>query len=82
MGAIIIFKSVTYAQKSQYVLEKMGILCSVSKVSGKFGMGSCAHGIKLNEQYLPQAINIIRSKNIPFVGAYKIEQGGYRQVQV
>lgn len=76
MGAVIVFRSATYAQKAERVLSRSGIASTVIKVPPQLNRGSCAHGVKLNADKLQRAIGLLQEYALPINAAYVINQQG------
>ncbi|MBE6846466.1 MAG: DUF3343 domain-containing protein, partial [Ruminococcus sp.] len=52
MQIVIIFKSVTYAQRAERILAKKGVTSNIIKAPFGKNSGSCAYGVKINDKYI------------------------------
>ena len=80
MPVIIVFKSVTYAQKAKRFLERKGIGGGILKAPFGNGIGSCAHGLKINQIYLNRALEILNENGIPYAFVVREDRGVYKKV--
>ena len=83
MQIVIIFKSVTYAQRAERILAKKGITSNIIKAPFGKNAGSCAYGVKLNDKYIAQACDIIREVKLPYTDIMvKQPDGTYRRLEL
>ena len=75
MGCLIIFKSITYAQRASRILAAKGIASTMIKPP----VSVCR---KLRQEELAGAAALLRRSNIPLNGTFVLEEGYYREVQV
>lgn len=81
MNTILLFRSLTYAQRALAILRRSGIPAVLGKPSTTLGRGSCIHGLKLGERYLPRAMSLLESAGLPIAGVYDLlPDGSYREV--
>ena len=81
MGCLIIFKSITYAQRASQILAAKGIASTMIKPPVSLGK-SCSYALKLRQEELAGAAALLRRSNIPLNGTFVLEEGYYREVQV
>lgn len=80
MGCLILFKSITYAQRASRSLACHGIASTMIKPPVSLGK-SCSYALKLRQDRLSDAAALLRRNNIPLSGAFVLEEGYYREVQ-
>lgn len=82
MAAILIFKSITYAQRAERILYKSGIPCSILKAPTGMEWGACAHCVKISDEHTERAKNIMKSNGMPVIGmAVTGKDGRYTRVK-
>ena len=81
MSYIIMYKSLTYAQRAARVLERVGIIVSISRAPHGLGGEGCAYCLKVSERRLSEALGMIRSFSLNSGKVYKIDAyGNYTEV--
>ena len=50
MGCLIVFKSITHAQKAYQILSKRGILAQLIRAPTHLGQGSCGYALKVSRE--------------------------------
>ncbi|WP_458861890.1 DUF3343 domain-containing protein [Acidaminobacterium chupaoyuni] len=79
MGCMIVFKSVTYAQRANFLLSKQGIPTVMVRAQAILGSGSCSYGIKCKAKQLEQVVQLLKKNKIPFGKIYVMNQVGVWQ---
>lgn len=80
MQIVIIFKSVTYAQRAERLLASKGIPSNVMKAPFGKIIGSCAYGVRISDKNIVTAIDIIKESKLPLVDIMmKQPDGTYRR---
>ena len=69
-SCIITFRSVTPAQRGEGLLRREGISCAVQRTPRTLAEQGCGYSIRLRCTQLPQALDLLRKKGIPFRKAY------------
>ena len=81
MPVIIMFRSLTLAQRGARELERFGISAAVTKAPVRTTDQGCSYCIRLSEVRLSQAMSILRDRGIAFGRVFRISgDGEYREV--
>ena len=75
-NCMITFRSVTPAQRGELLLHRMGITCTIQRTPHVLAEQGCGYSLNLSRRELPQALELLRSKGIPFRKAYCADQEG------
>lgn len=70
MTCLIVFSSLTHAQRAAQILRKNGISTVLSKPPNALGRGSCAYGLALDPRFLPAARQLLGKTGLRVVGIY------------
>ena len=82
MQIVIIFKSVTYAQRAERILAKNGIVSNVMKAPFGKNAGSCAFGVRISDKNIVKAIGIIKESGLSYTDIMiKQADGTYRRLE-
>ena len=73
---MITFRSVTPAQRGELVLRRAGINCAIHRTPRVLAEQGCGYSLGLSRWELPRALELLRSKGIPFRKAYCTDEGG------
>lgn len=79
-SCIITFRSVTPAQRGEGLLRREGISCAVQRTPRTLAEQGCGYSIRLRCTQLPQALDLLRKKGIPFRKAYCGQDGALEEV--
>lgn len=60
-SCLILFRSLTYAQRGRLLLERAGITATVRKAPAAVTDRGCAYGLKLRTDRLSQALNTLKT---------------------
>lgn len=60
-SCLILFRSLTYAQRGRLVLERSGITATVRKAPAAVTDRGCAYGLKLRTDRLSQALTALKT---------------------
>ncbi len=63
-GCLIICRSVTYAQRAQFILHRKGYTATVVRPSVEIIGDSCGFAVKIAQRFLADAINILKTNGI------------------
>ena len=75
-SCMITFRSVTPAQRGEVLLRRWGISCAIHRTPHMLAEQGCGYSLDVNRRELPQALELLRSKGIPFRKAYCTDQEG------
>lgn len=80
MSCLIVFRSLTHAQRAAALLRKAGISAALVKPPTTLGRGSCAHGLVISDHSLPQALQLLHKTSMTALGIYESRNGSWREV--
>ena len=82
MYAIILFRSLTYAQRGNRVLGLLGIPSSVMKAPQGLTEKGCGYGVRLSESRLRRAVALLDERGIERGRAFLLfrTSGEFREV--
>ena len=82
MQIVIIFKSVTYAQRAERLLAKNGIVSNVMKAPFGKNSGACAYAVRINDKNIVKALGIIKESGLSYTDIMiKQADGSYRGLE-
>ncbi len=67
---MITFRSVTPAQRGESVLRRAGISCTLQRTPRMLEEMGCGYCIKLGCSWIPQALELLQSQQIPYRKVY------------
>lgn len=73
---VITFRSVTPAQRAENMLKRAGIVCSIQRTPKWMEEQGCGYSIRMRVQQVMEAVDLLRSNNIPFRRAYLLLENG------
>ena len=73
---MITFRSVTPAQRGEVLLRRWGISCAIHRTPHMLAEQGCGYSLDVNREELPRALELLRSKGIPFRKAYCTDREG------
>ena len=80
MSAIILFRSLTFAQRGSRLLEAGGVPSTIIKAPQSLTRHGCAYGVSLSDKKLNRALEILQSRNVDHGRIYYIDNSGeYRE---
>ena len=75
-NCMITFRSVTPAQRGELLLRRSGFSCAIHRTPHILAEQGCGYSLDLPRSQLPMALELLRSKGIPFRKAYCTDQEG------
>lgn len=82
-GCLIICRSVTYAQRAQFILRRKGYTATVVRPSVEIIGDSCGFAVKIAQRFLADAINILKNNGInPERVVIVAPDGGIHEVKI
>ena len=73
---LILFRSITFAQKGERVLNRVGIDCRLLRTPRTLSNKSCGYCLQLRRQDLELVLEVLREAKLPFGKVYAIDSGG------
>ena len=78
---LILFRSLTYAQRAARALERSGITATVRKAPAGLTDRGCTYGVRLRERHLGDALSLLRRGGLERGRVFLIQpEGGYQEV--
>ena len=78
---LILFRSLTFAQRAAYALERGGITATVRKAPPGLTDRGCTYSVRLRERHLGEALALLRRKGLERGKVFLIlPEGGYQEV--
>ena len=83
MSAIILFRSLTYAQRGVRVLGGEGIPSTLIKAPADTSSRGCAYAVVISKRKLKDAVELFDKVNLPHGLLYEPdENGGYTEIRL
>lgn len=83
LSSVIVFRSLTEAQRALSALKRGGISAILGKPSAFLGKGSCAHGLKVSHRELERALRLLDARGMGNLSAYDLlPDGRTREVRL
>lgn len=67
---LVTFRSVTYAQRGQRLLEGIGLDCSLRRTPRELSQRGCGYCLAVRGQDAMAAVALLREKEVPFGKVY------------
>ena len=74
--SLILFKSVTYAQRGGRVLSQKGISSYMIRSQAALGGGSCSYALKVWPELLQRSLAALDDSRIPYGKVYVTDRSG------
>lgn len=80
---LIMCRSLTYAQRALYTLERGGVKVSLVKVPQSVSQTGCSYGVRIPSKNLRSSIELLRSKKVSFGKVFRyLYDGSLEEVDV
>ena len=77
---LITFRSITFAQRGERILRKVGIETKLSRTPKILAQRGCGYCLYVSAGYAPAAAELLNSEEVPFVAVYgQGRQGNWEQ---
>lgn len=73
---IIIFRSLTYAQRAAVILEKSGVTASVGRAPQELIKTGCGYGVKVSEKKFQQAMRALDRNSQAYLDVFLVTSDG------
>ena len=80
MVCLIVFRSVTYAQNAQNYLNRRRISSTLTRPPTGLAGGGCSYGLKVREEQLKAAMQVLAASPVPYGAAFCQETNGWQEV--
>ena len=72
----ITFRSVTFAQRGEQVLQKAGLRCTLLRTPKWMEAQGCGYSLRMRTDDIPGILGLLRQKNIPMQKVYIQNEDG------
>lgn len=80
---LIICRSLTYAQRTARVLERVGITAHIMRAPKSIAGEGCSHGVKISERRLPDALTVLARTGLTPSRVFLLSPDGtYQEVRM
>lgn len=80
---LITFRSVTFAQKAQRILQRAGILCGLQRTPKELSRRGCGYCLRLRPNEILSARNLLEAEGVEYGKCYAVrEDGSMEEVSV
>ncbi len=80
---LIICRSLTYAQRTAGVLERVGITAHIMRTPKSIAGEGCSHGVKISQRRLPDALTVLTRAGLPPSRVFILDaDGSYQEVRL
>ena len=80
---LIICRSLTYAQRTARVLERVGITAHILRAPRAIAGEGCSHGVKIAQRRLPEALTVLNRAGLAPKRVFLLEpDGSYQEVRL
>lgn len=80
---LIICRSLTYAQRTSAVLERVGITAHIMRTPRAIAGEGCSHGVKVSQRRLPEALVALNRAGLSPKRVFIMEaDGSYQEVRL
>lgn len=73
---IITFRSITFAQRGERALRKLGLDCTLLRTPRELTSRGCGYCLRLRGRDALAAAEVLREQEIPFVKVYALGEKG------
>lgn len=80
---LIVCRSLTYAQRTASVLERVGITTHIMRTPKTITSEGCSHGVKISQRRLPDALTVLARAGLPPSRVFILDaDGSYQEVRL
>lgn len=73
----LVFRSITYAQRGQSVLNRRGIPSNLGRSPAQISKNGCAYALRLRFSDAKRAAWVLEDERVPFSSIYRYRNGQY-----
>lgn len=73
---LITFRSVTYAQRGERVLNRAGVRCSLQRTPRWMEEQGCGYSLRIVTQDIDRAVELLRQEQLPLRKVYLRRENG------
>ncbi len=79
----ITFRSVTYAQRGERLMNRAGLRCSVQRTPRWMEEQGCGYSLRVQTNEIARAVETLRREQLPMRKVYlRLEDGGLEEIQL
>jgi len=80
---LIMFRSLTYAQRAMHVLERGGVTVGLVKAPQSVSQAGCTYGLRLRSHQLQHSLALLKKHSLPYGKVYEyVTDSRLEEVQV
>lgn len=79
---LITFRSITYAQRGERILQNFGIRCYLQRTPGHLSERGCGYCLHLRPADAQTAVGLLRANQAPFGKVYASRENGALEERV
>lgn len=80
---LIVCRSLTYAQRTASILERIGISASIQRAPASVALEGCSHVVRVSQRHLSGALAALRRAELSPARVFVSDVGGgYREVEL
>lgn len=80
---LIMFRSLTYAQRGMQALERGGITAALVKAPQSLSQTGCTYGLRLRSHQLQHSLELLKNRGLPYGKVYESDgDGKWTEVQL
>ena len=76
---LILFRSLTYAQRASHILERGGITATIRRAPQGLTDRGCTYSIRLRAQHLGRALALLKQRGLEHGKVFQMSEGGVWQ---
>lgn len=78
--ALIVCRSITYAQKVMHMVNRAGCWAGLDKTPSQIRMKNCSYSVTIAEKDLVYITNLLNSNNISNIEIYIYQNNEYKKI--
>ena len=80
---LIMFRSLTYAQRGMRILERGGVTAALLKVPQSVSQTGCSYGLRISTRFLEYSLRLLQENHHSFGKVFHYEKdGGMTEVEL
>ncbi len=79
----ITFRSVTYAQRGERLMNRAGLRCSMQRTPRWMEEQGCGYSLRVQTDDIARAVRLLQQEQLPLRKVYlRLEDGGLEEIQL
>jgi len=79
---MITFRSITFAQRGERVLKKMGVECTLQRTPKELSAQGCGYCLRMRGVDAMTAVSVLQEHQIPYGKIYALTKTGHPEERV